>query len=143
MKTNEIDKKRSIAPQRALDGRGMQYEYSKFLNTLPWTHFGTFTTQEPLTLNSLRKLVDKMASKIPTPKQQTDCRLFWVAEQFKSGDGYHLHILINCMGRAHIAHLKGWYEGSYGYCKILPVNGRAASYMTKYLGHSLTDYGIV
>jgi hypothetical protein len=143
MKTQEITKEKFIAPQQVLDGRGIRHEYSKFFNTLHWTHFGTFTTKEPLTLNSSRKLVENIASKIPTPKEQNASKLFWVAEQFKSGDGYHLHILINCLGRAHIAHLKAWFEGSYGYCKILPVNGRAASYMTKYLGHPLTDYGLV
>lgn len=143
MKTNEIDKKKSISLHPTLDGKSMRYEYSKFFNTMPWTHFGTFTTQEPLSLNTYRKLADKIASKIPCPKQQNAFKLFWVAEQFKPGDGYHLHILINCLDRTHIHHLKAWYEGSYGYCKILPVNGRAASYMTKHLGHHLTDYGII
>jgi hypothetical protein len=143
MRTYEINKKWSIAPQRALDGRGMPHQYSKFLNTLPWTHFGTFTTKEQLTLDASRRLVDKIASKLPTPKEKLGCKLFWVAEQFKSGDGYHFHILLNCVGSAHIKHLKDWYEGSYGFCKILNVNGRAASYMTKYLGRPLTDYGIV
>lgn len=143
MKTCELTKTKSTTPYRALDGKGVSLAYSEFLNALPWTHFGSFTTKNILTLNSARRLVDKIASKIPAPKQPLDCKLFWVAEQFKSGDGYHLHILMNCVGSAHIKHLKGWYEGSIGFCKILNANGRAASYMTKYLGHPLTDYGLV
>lgn len=128
-------------PNNHLDDRGGSNQYATFLDTIPWTHFATFTTKHILTLNATRRLANRIASKMPT--QRNSIKMFWVGEQFKSGDGYHLHCLINCDREVYINQLKIWYEDLYGFCKILPKNGRASSYVTKCLGHGLIEYDII
>ncbi len=128
---------------RNLDGRGVPYQYARFLNTLPWSHFATFTTRESIGRFATRRLIQKISKKIPIRSSQSNVKIFWAAEQFKSKDGYHIHCLINCPLPGHIAELKSWYENNHGFCKILPKNGRASDYVVKNISHVLNDYDLL
>jgi len=130
-----------VCKNNNLDGRCGSNHYAKFINTLPWTHFGTFTTKHILSLNATRRLANGIAFRIPN--QRNSIKMFWVAEQFKSGDGYHLHCLINCSEQLFIYQIKNWYENTHGFCRILPKNDRASSYLIKNLRHPLSDYGVI
>jgi len=66
--------------------------YIKWIETIPWNYFATFTTPYEMTLKSARRLMNKYHSAMTI--EGRDDWIFWVAERFKLKDGYHLHALI-------------------------------------------------
>jgi hypothetical protein len=69
----------------------IQNSYANWLSSIPWSHFGTFTTGYEMTLPTARRLMGSLHQQLtragPAP-------LFWVAEKFEVKDGYHTHALL-------------------------------------------------
>ena len=127
----------------SLDDKSISNHYAIFLDTLPWTHFATFTTKLILSQNAAPRLATKIASQINAQMPTNHLKMFWVAEAFKSGDGYHLHILLYSPRNHDINRLKLWYENSHGFCKILPKRGPASAYVVKFIHKEQTEYGLI
>jgi uncharacterized protein YjhX (UPF0386 family) len=72
--------------------RDYHEKYSKWLASMRWTWFATFTTPYELTLKSARRLVERTVHQ--WQKLDPTVRVFWVAERFELKDGYHLHALV-------------------------------------------------
>lgn len=137
--------KGDLRKSKSLDGRtmSMNNQYSKFIDNLPFTHFGTFTTSLELNREGSRKLADQIAAKITTRSLPHNIKMFWVAESFNSREGYHLHCLIYCPLPLHVTKLNLWFRSAYGHCKILSKKGAASRYVAKYIHLPQNDYGII
>ncbi|HYV92753.1 MAG TPA: hypothetical protein VE978_13240 [Chitinophagales bacterium] len=66
-------------------------DYAEFLNTLPFTHYGTFTTGYKMSLTSARRVMEGFHNQI---RKEGQTNFFWVAENYEVNDGYHTHGLI-------------------------------------------------
>ena len=69
--------------------------YQEYLPSVPWDCFCSYTTDYALTSNCARNLMERYKSRLSTKIFNNERFLiFWVAEKFKSIDGFHLHALI-------------------------------------------------
>jgi hypothetical protein len=117
-------------------------EYARFLNTLPFTHFATFTTKGISGKEAIRRLANRIGKQIKTYIKTSGVKMFWVAEAFQSGDGFHIHALLYCPQPGQVARIEKWYQ-VYGRCKIYPKNYRAAAYVVKHITHQQNQYDLV
>jgi hypothetical protein len=67
--------------------------YAKWLNTMEWDYWCTFTTSYSLTCASARRAMNRFYSILK--KRFFGLRVFWVAEPFVMGGGYHVHALVH------------------------------------------------
>lgn len=111
-----------------------------FLDTIEFTHFCTFTTRKPISLNSTRRIAEKVAKYIDAGEAST---MFWAAEEFDVRDGFHFHALLRTPYNQ--LDVWNWYFERYGRCQLInntePDRQLAASYYcSKYVTKKLTDY---
>lgn len=113
-----------------------------FLAVVNFTHFCTFTSRRPISLNATRRIAENVAKYVDAGNTGS---MFWAAEKFDVREGYHFHALlatpINAMD------IFGWYFPRYGRCQIIdntdPERQQQASYYcSKYVTKALADYDI-
>jgi hypothetical protein len=115
-------------------------EWQSYLQTIPWSCFCTFTTSKPITLNSARRLTEKISEKI----LPDGGKMFWAAERFPQGrEGYHLHALVQTMYSP--SQIAKWYDAHYGRVEAKKFNPKlgACGYVSKYMLKSAFDYDLL
>lgn len=121
---------------------------AEWLQTLPWTHFCTFTFKQP-TANPYSAL--KRVARI-TPTSWGVERAVHAAEPHASGD-YHVHSMLFVPRAVETAYSSGrawdnaaWLHGfsELGRCKVERVHSLAhvAGYCSKYLVKDACDYSL-
>lgn len=113
-----------------------------FLGAVDFTHFCTFTTRKPISVNSARRIAENVKKFVGAGKQST---MFWAAEKFDTREGFHFHALLQT--HYHPIEIFDWYHEKYGRCQIInntepDVRQSAAFYCSKYITKELADYDI-
>ena len=67
--------------------------WAKWLDSIDWTAFCTFTTHYRLSKDSARKKMEKMSAYL-LDKYSSSFRIFWVAEPHADKSDFHVHALI-------------------------------------------------
>jgi len=125
-------------------------DYAEFLNTLPFTHYATFTTAYEMTLPSARRNMERFHDRM---KKGGESLLFWVAEKFEVKDGYHTHGLIQIPDRFSFSNVTQIWQEVSGGLKTKQRNriqldrydpSRGANYYVgKYIRRRNTDYDLL
>ena len=84
--------KHTSTPSMPLTQRNI-VEYGKFLDSTSWTFFCTLSTQYPLSLKSSRSSIQRFHYFLKH-NLNLENSIFWIAEPFESGYGYHVHALV-------------------------------------------------
>lgn len=113
-----------------------------FLSAVDFTHFTTFTTRKPISVNSARRIAENLAKFLDAGRTTT---MFWAAEAFDTREGFHFHALLRTPMNA--MEIFDWYFKRYGRCQIInntdPDTRHSASYYCgKYVTKKLADYDI-
>lgn len=66
--------------------------WAKWLNTMDWAYYCTFTTRYSMSVKSAGKSMERLHNCLK--KKFPDTILFWVAEPFDAKDGCHVHALL-------------------------------------------------
>lgn len=115
-------------------------DWTPYLQAKTWTMFATFTTRNPITLKSARRLMEKVANRV----LHSGDEMFWAAEAFELGrEGYHVHALINTRHSAN--QIEKWYVKRYGRADVrrYDVKRGAAGYCAKYMTKRTFDYDLL
>ncbi len=113
-----------------------------FLDVIDFTHFCTFTTRKPISLNSTRRIAEKVAKFVNAGDRST---MFWAAEKFDVREGFHFHALLQSDFSP--IEIFNWYFPRYGRCQIIDNAAQerrqsASYYCAKYVTKSVSDYDI-
>ena len=140
------------SPFHATDAERARAEFEVLLHSHHWDYFATFTSEHKLSLYSARKIMSQYYEVL----KKYHGRLFWIAEEFTSKDGFHIHALIATPKQAtHIMVLgnqyfiniwnnltSGHFGGTATRCKVEKFDPiRAAGYyLTKDMLKEKVDY---
>jgi len=119
-----------------------QIQLAGFLDAINFTHFCTFTTSLPTSVNGARRIAERVYFFIGGRSASS---MFWVAEKFEVRDGFHFHALLRTPLRP--IDIWSWYFTRYGRCQIidntLPERMLPATYYcSKYIVKKIADYDI-
>jgi len=73
------------------NGKVIQVEYAKWLDTMKWTYWTTLTTRYKLTMKSARRMMEGMQKEL---QKGGEAQIFFAIEPFDIKEGYHIHALI-------------------------------------------------
>ena len=68
-------------------------EYGNFLGQTNWTFYCTLSTQNPLSVKSAQRYIERTHEQLQT-NYNLETQMYWVAEPFDSKYGFHLHCLV-------------------------------------------------
>ena len=113
-----------------------------YLKAIGWTQFATFTTSQPITLKSARRLMEKVGDRVLSKGE----KLFWAAEPFQLGvreGSYHVHALLET--RQSAKQVEDWYSKKYGRADVRRYNSKlgAVGYVAKYMAKQVHDYDML
>jgi hypothetical protein len=125
-------------------------EWAKWIDTLEWSYYCTFTTRYSLSVNSARRSMERLFQKIRA--KFPGLRMLWAAEPNASRSGCHIHALVYSIEES--KKLKWVLSRSWqivsgknqdSYCIVEPFfKGRGGpEYMTKYFEHPKSEYDLL
>lgn len=129
------------AVRAGLHRRRLQYQWGRFLETLCWSHFATFTFRDQASMARVRRDFHRAHRRLEQ-RVQTRVPWFWVAERGRLGARLHLHALFGNLANLPVETIAGvWDRGNALVVAYTPGRG-AAHYVTRAIGTELVEYDI-
>jgi len=130
-------------------------EYGDFLGQTNWTFYCTLSTQNPLSVKSAQRYIERTHEQLQTNYKLTN-QMYWVVEPFDSKFGFHLHCLVKFdieephkykkeLNKAWQIVTKGSYGRKYNWTSILPYDANLGGryYVVKWIGRNDVEYGFL